>query len=223
MSGAAARRGGVARLAGALALLLAVALSGGGCAAPKPALVDFSDTRRDYRAKDYEDVYRRWTRHDRTLHQVDTALEVWATFKSWDFREAYVEKYADVYSLAEADRAKLRQAQLEAFHAAYEFHVTAQSTNYKWNDLEKSSSAWRVALVDGLGHELAPERVRIEKLPDAYETIFFPARTAFTRTYSISFAVPAGADNAFAGVRSGSITLRIASPLGHLLMTWQSG
>jgi hypothetical protein len=213
-----ARRG-----SGRLALLAAALALAGGCATPKPKPVDFSETPRDYTDKDYEDVYARWTRHDRALHEVDSALEVWATFKSWDFREAYIERYATIYSLSDADRNTLRQAQLEAFHHAYEFHVTAQSASYKWNDLEKANSAWRVSLVDAVGHELAPEYVKVERLPDAYESAFFPAKTPFTKTYSIRFLVPAGGDSEFAGVKSGMLTLRIASPIGRVQLTWQSG
>src|SRR4029078_5430590 len=78
-----------------------------GCGTPKPTLVDFSDTARDYRSNDYDAVYARWTRHDRAMHEVDAALEVWATYKSWDFREAYVERYGAVYSLSDADKHQL--------------------------------------------------------------------------------------------------------------------
>jgi hypothetical protein len=209
-------RGGAA-LTGAVVLAAAL----GAACVQKPKLVDFSETAREYRDKDYDDVYRRWTRHDDALHQVDKALEVWATFKSWDFREAYIEKYAAVYNLSESDRNTLRQSQMDVFHRAYEFHVTAQSANYKWNDLEKSSSAWRVTLVDAAGRELAPEYVRVERLPDAYESVFFPTKTPFTRTYSIRFAIPSGGTD-FLGVRSGAITLRIASPLGRIELVWQS-
>jgi hypothetical protein len=212
------------RLLGAL-LFAAVALGGGGgCGTPKPVLVDFSETPRNYLPKDYEPVFRRWTRHERALNDADVALEAWVTFKSWEFREAYVERYAAIYNLTEADRATLRAAQLEALRQAYEFHVTAQSTSWTWNDLEKSSSAWKVSLVDALGHEILPEYVKVLKLPDAYEREFFPNKNAFTKTYSIRFPVPgAGAPGDFAGVKSGSITLRFVSPIGHMDLTWQSG
>jgi hypothetical protein len=218
----AARPGGLrARLAAAARVsslaLGVVAL--GACGARKDFVVDFSETPRDYVAKDYERIYERWTRHDRALADVDIALEVWATYKSWDFREAYVERYAGIYGLSDADRKTLRTAQQEAFHAAYEFHVTAQSTNYKWNDLEKSSSPWRATLIDALGHELSPEYIRVEKLPDVYEREFFPAKTPFSKTYSIRFL--AGADQGdFVGLSSGSITLRLASPAGRLTLLW---
>jgi hypothetical protein len=212
-------RGSRGRGAASSSLLLAAALVTG-CAAQKKVAVDFSDTPRDYVATDYERVYERWTRHQQALQEADVALEVWATFKSWDFREAYIERYATVYSLSDGDRKTLRDAQQEAFRAAYEFHVTAQSTNFKWNDLEKGSSAWRLALVDALGHELAPEYVKIEKLPDAYESQFFPKKTPFTKTYAVRFVVPTdGAE--FAGVKSGSLTLRFASPIGRVELEWR--
>ena len=56
-----------------------------------------------------------------------------------------------------------------------------QASNYKWNDLEKRNTAWVVTLLDGLGHELAAERVRLEKLPEPYEIEFFPSKGPFTR------------------------------------------
>jgi hypothetical protein len=199
--------------------LLAAVLAG--CVVQHQTRVDFSETPRDYLPKEYRAVYERWTRHDYAQHDADKAIEVWATFKSWDFREAYIEHYAAVYNLLDADRATLRQAQQEAYHQAYEFHVVAQSADYAWNDLDKSSSAWRVTLVDGLGHELPSERIRVEKLPDAYESDFFPDKTPFSKTYSVRFTMPAaGAE--WSGVKSGSIVLRIASPIGRVELLWQS-
>ena len=149
------------------------------------------------------------------------APEVVATFKSWDFREAYVERYAASYSLPDAERATLRKGQRDAFKRALEFHVTAQSANYKWNDIEKSSSPWRVTLLDALGHELQPEPpIRVEKLPDVYEREFFPSKTPFTRTYSLRFVPPAGSE--FTGINSGAITLRFSSPIGRVELTWRT-
>jgi len=202
--------------------LLMVAASVVACQSDKVARVDFSETTRHYTQADYHDVYERWTRHDFVLHDVEKALEVWATFKSWDFREAYIERYASVYSLGEADRAKLRAGQLAALHEAYEFNLTAQSANYKWNDLEKASSPWRVTLLDALGRELPLEAVtiKVQKLPDAYEREFFPAKTPFTKTYSLRVVVPPNAD--FSGIKSGSIVLRIASPIGRIELAWKT-
>jgi len=198
-------------------------LCGAGCK-EVPVRVDFSEAPREYVSEDYSHVYERWTRHQIAMHETDIALEAWATFKSWDFREAYVERYSSIYSLPESDRASLRRAQLEAYRQSYEFTVTTLSAQYEWNDLEKARSAWRVTLVDALGHEISPDEIKVEKLPDAYEREFFPARDdfrkAFEKTYRIRFGVPASGD--FAGPKSGGITLRIASPIGRLDLTWQA-
>jgi hypothetical protein len=85
-----------------------------------------------------------------------------------------------------------------------------------------------VTLVDGLGRELPLEYLRINKLPDAYEREFFPAKTPFTKTFALRFAAP-GSDGAvgtpggdFKGPTSGSIMLRIASPLGRVELVWRS-
>lgn len=200
--------------------LLALVLVGG-CTVQKQVRVDFSEAPRDYLPVDYDGVYQRWTRHEYVAHDVvDKALEVWATYKSWDFREAYIAHYAAIYNLSDGERNKLRQAQLDAYRAAYEFMVTAQSAKYEWNDLEKTSSAWRVTLLDALGHELPAQHVHVEKLPDAYEREFFPAKTPFSKTYSIRFTMPT--DGEFSGVRSGELTLRFDSPIGRLEVHWQS-
>jgi hypothetical protein len=202
------------------AALLIVAVGVAACQGDKSVRVDFSDTPRNYFSTDYGEAYVRWTRHEFVLREVEKALEVWATYKSWDYREAYVEHYASIYSLSDADKSTLRNAQLDACHKAYEFHVTAQSANYKWNDLEKSSSPWRVTLVDALGHELQSEPIKIEKLPDGYEREFFPSKTPFSKTYSIRFVAPPAGE--FTGIKSGGITLRFASPLGHVEVSWRS-
>jgi hypothetical protein len=204
-----------------LAILVAACASASGCGPQKSASVDFIEGPRDYLGKDYERVYDRWTRHEHVFIDEDVALEVWATFKSWDFREAYIEKYAQIYSLSEADEGTLRESQHDVSHSAYEFQVSAQSTNYKWNDLEKPSSPWRITLLDAMGHELAPESIKVVKLPDAYEAAFFPARTPFTKSYAIRFTVPADGAT-FAGVKSGAITLRFASPIGRVDCEWRS-
>jgi hypothetical protein len=202
---------------GALLLLVAFAA----CQSDKASRVDFSDSPKVYVAKDYAEVYDRWTRHDFVSHDAEKAIELWATFKSWDFREAYIERYAAMYSISDADREALREHEKKSLHEAYEFHVTAQSANYKWNDIEKSSSPWRITLLDALGHELQPDLpIRVEKLPDVYEREFFPSKTPFTRTYTVRFVAPAGSE--FAGLNSGAITLRFSSPIGRVELTWRT-
>jgi hypothetical protein len=67
------------------AALFMVAVAVGACQGDKSVRVDFSDTPRNYFSTDYGEAFVRWTRHEFVLREVEKALEVWATYKSWDF------------------------------------------------------------------------------------------------------------------------------------------
>ena len=171
-----------------LILVVGVVVVPAGCGTATTPQVDFSSTPAHHAGADYGDVYQLWTRHGKVVHEFESALEVWATYKSTDYREAFVARYAEAYRLPPADRELIRTGQREAEADAYEFMVTAQSANYRWNDLERKGSAWRVTLRDGLGHELYPEKIAYERLPDTYEREFFPVKTPFTRLYTVRFS-----------------------------------
>jgi len=167
-------------------------------------------------------MFEAWTRHAKLVSDVGTVMEVWATFKSWDFRQAYVAKYAKIYDLPDGERDTLAKSQRDIARAVYEIHLVAQSTNDRWNDFANRSSPWRLTLLDGTGAELAPTTVRIEKLPDAYESEFFPTRTPFSKTYAVRFVPPEGTGDAFVGPSSGRLILRLASPVGKLEVAWEA-
>ena len=202
-----------------LTVLWAV-VGGTACWGTPPVIVDFSPPARQYRASEYHDVYERWTRHEKIMVEVDAALEVWTTYKSQEFREAFVAHYADTYAMNDDATESLRRAQHEAGTAAYEFVVTGQSSNYKWNDLEKKSSPWRVLLLDGAGHELVPEQITVERYPDLFEREFYPAKTPFSKTYLIRFTRAPGHDDGWKGERTGEIRLRFAGPRGRGDLRW---
>ena len=188
----------------------------------RPPTVDFSEATKTYRNEDYEGVFEAWTRHAKMLEDVGTVIEIWATFKSWDFRQAYVAKYAKVYDLADGERSALAKSQMETARAIYEIHLVAQSTNDRWNDFDRRTSPWRITLLDGTGAELAPTSVKVEKLPEIYEYEFFPTRTLFSRTYTLRFVRPEGKEESFTGPESGRMILRVASPMGKVEVAWDA-
>ena len=211
----------VVRFRGAQALLALVMVAG--CGSSKPKLVDFSETNRTMRSLDYEGVLDNWTRHAKSIKiYAGTVIELWGTYKSWEFRQAYIERYATVYSLSETERAALLNTQKDAARQTFEFHVAVQSTSYKWNDLDKETSPWRVSLVDGAGAEIAPRRIERLRLPELYESQFFPNRTEFTTTYLIRFNRIDAEAAGFSGPGTGRLTLRVASPLAKAELVWQA-
>lgn len=207
------------------ALTLIVALGAGlgvSCVTRAPVVVEFGTPSHRFHSSDYEQVYQRWTRHETVLHETDTALEAWATYRSSEFREAFVARYADAYQLDANETDRLRQAQHDAGTVSYDFILTTQSNNYKWNDLEKKNSPWRVSLIDGAGHVITPDELREERFPDLFQQAFYPSKTPFSKTYSIRFNHSVEHDEVFLGERSGSLTMRLAGPYGHLDLVWRN-
>ncbi len=203
-------------LAGALGLPVA------GCASARPPAVDFSDTVKHYRSEDYQAVHDAWTRHVKLVQDVGTVMEIWATFKSWDFRQAYIAKFAKAYDLSDADRDALAKSQQDAARGVYEIQLISQSTTDKWNDLDRRNSPWRITLLDGTGAELSPSSIKVEKFPEIYETEFFPNRTPFSRTFTLRFVRPDGGSDAFIGPDSGRLILRLDSPVGRVEAVWEA-
>lgn len=211
------------RRAAAPLLALALCAAIAGCASSRPPVVDFSEAAKNYRRDDYHTVFEAWTRHARLVQDVGTVMEIWATLKGWDFRQAYIARYAKDYDLADSERDALAKTQLETARAVYEIHLVAQSTNDRWTDFEKRSSPWRITLVDGTGAELAPSSLKAERLPDAYEGQYFPTRTPFSHTYTVRFVRPEGGQDAsFVGPTSGRLILRVASPVGKVEVVWEA-
>src|SRR5688572_31416348 len=68
------------------------------CASPK---VQLNEGPREYVGTDYEAVLKRWTRSAQLtkVDAMDNVLTATATYESWDFRWAYVVRYADDYRL----------------------------------------------------------------------------------------------------------------------------
>lgn len=211
------------RRRGSLALIAALGAGMGiSCVTRAPVVVEFGPSSRRFHGSDYEQVYERWTRHETVLHETDTALEAWATYRSGEFRQAFVARYAEAYQLDAGETERLRQAQHDAAAVSYDFIVTTQSNNYKWNDIEKKNSPWRVSLIDGAGHVITPDELREERFPDLFHQAFYPSKTPFSKTYSIRFNHSVEHDDVFLGERSGSLTLRLAGPYGHLDLVWRN-
>jgi hypothetical protein len=214
----------VTRLGGIWLLTWALGLAAGGCAtSSRPQRVDFSEATKHYRSDDYLAVHDTWTRHTKLVQDVGTVMEIWATFKSWDFRQAYVAKYAKAYDLPEAEREALAKSQQDTARGVYEIQLVAQSTNDKWNDLDRRNSPWRTTLLDGTGAELSPSSIKAEKFPEIYESEFFPNHTPFSRTYTVRFTRPEGGSDSFVGADSGRLILRIISPIGKVEVVWEAG
>ena len=203
------------------------------CGAPTPRPVDLSSGNREYSTDDYGRVVNRWTRHARLqkdfdkVAPFDTALDVRATFEAWDWRWAYVERYADTYKLPEADKQKFREEQLATAKKVHEFHVAAQASRYEWTDfLNKKNAVWRIVMFDDSGREVAPSDVWPVKAPLAQEAAFFPyiggIDQPFTTLVVFRFDAEFPDGTPTISPDTKHVTLRFSGPLGTVDLVWDT-
>jgi hypothetical protein len=208
-----------AQVAGCVGLAFGVLASMTAC---KPsARVPFHEGPRQFIAEDYDSILNRWTRADRlySFQGIDDVLTVTSTFESWDFRWAYVIRYADDFKLTIDERKQLLAETLEQAHNHHQFYVTLYGSRYPEGELLAKDPAWIVRLVDDKGHVTQPEEVIKIRKPGALERTYFPYTSAFRQCYRVRFPArtadgPSIADDATL------VALRFSGPLGNLELTW---
>jgi hypothetical protein len=188
------------------------------CSAPQ---VTLAEEPREYVATDYEVVLARWTRteHLIALSELDDLLTVTATFESWDFRWAYVVRYAQDYRLTVEQRRVLLEGTLNEARSHHQFFVALYGTNRRWSDLTKTTSAWIVRLIDDRGNETAPEEITAIPKPGPIERTYFPYASVWRSVFRIKF--PAGTQNGPTIARDAKrVGLRFAGAQGSEELHW---
>jgi hypothetical protein len=199
---------------------LAVGLGGVGCAAQQ---VSLREGPREYVPYDYEQILQRWTRSESLVPptDLDNILNVTATFESWDFRWAYVVRYASDYRLTMEQRRKLLESTLADSRQHHQFFVALYGPNHRWNDLTKKTSAWIVRLIDDRGNESAPEDIIPIRKPGAIEQTYFPYTGVFRQVFRIRFP-SAREDGAHTIAESARwFGLRFAGAQGNTDVRWE--
>jgi len=150
--------------------------------------VVLSEGPREYVATDYRSVLRTWTRSEQltSVDAVDNVLTVTATYESWDFRWAYVVRYAEDYRLTIGQRRELLERSLAETLDTHQFYVALYAEKYAWSDLKAPDPAWIVRLVDDEGTETAPATLEVVR-KGAIELTYFPYTTPWRRVFRITF------------------------------------
>jgi hypothetical protein len=216
-------RMGVARGgAGMLWALVLAALATSACADPK---VSMATGPREYTESDYAQVLERWTRQKNlvSVSELDTLLTVTATFESWDFRWAYVVKYANDYRLTVEQRRTLLERTLAETHDNHRFYVALYGSRVRWTDLTRANSSWIVRLVDEEGNETAPVSIELVTRPGPLEIRYFPYSTVWRHVFRIKFptTTPDGRSTISATARW--FGLRFAGAEGNDELRWEIG
>src|SRR6185436_6844526 len=131
------------------ALLVLAAVSCG------PGAVPIRESTRAFTASDYGGVYDRWTRSadEFDFGHLAEILHVTATFESWEFRWAYVVRYASDHSLTTDERTRTLEQSLADARDRHRFLVTVGVPIFREGDLTSTYSDVRVILVDPEGRQ----------------------------------------------------------------------
>jgi hypothetical protein len=204
-------------------LALGAAIALGACASPT---VSLRQGPRAYTAESYEGVLQRWTRdgHSYQLQGLDDRIAVTATYESWDFRWAYVVRYAQDFRLSTTERQELLQHSLESAQREHEFYVALYTQSRRWGELTRPTSAWRVLLVNDRREEVAPVAIEPVTRPGAVERTYFPYTTVWRQAFRIRFPKylrsASGAEVEVIDERVRSFSLRFSGPLGTTDLVW---
>jgi hypothetical protein len=209
--------------------LLAVTACLGGCPVVQ---VNFSETElHSFEPSDYERVLERWTRDEEVyvLDGLDNALTVTATFQSWEYRQAFIDRYAYDFRLTDPERRTLETTQRGELESAHVFLVAATATRTEWADLSAADTPWKIRLVNDQGDVLAPlpdahDPPGIEPLEDVTpaQKAYYPYINVFRQVFMIRFprSLPDGTPVLRPGVES--FTLEFAGALGRAELHWSS-
>jgi hypothetical protein len=193
-----------------------------GCTTEKVYLLEGP---REYVPSDYERVLRRWTRSDQLvkLDELDNVLTATATYESWDFRWAYVVRYAEDYRLTVEQRRALLERSLAESRREHQFFLALYAQRHKWSDLTKENPAWIVRLIDDVGSETVPLEIATIKDPGAIELTYFPYTTPWRMVYRLHFPVTRSDGQPTISPNATWFGLRFTGPQGHDELVWEIG
>ncbi len=188
-----------------------------------PPAVNPSRTSTSASPHDYPDRFREWSRDIHVLPRdgLENILTARATYLSFRFREAYVERVSYDLGSTPAEKQQLRQAEMEALDKGHEFYVTAMSGVKNCDNFDPDTGPWTIRLKNDKGKEVAP--VSVEKIakpkPDSIKYFFF--NPSFRKAYRIVF--PLNAEDGSPMISSDAVffELSFATAYGKSSARWE--
>ncbi len=206
----------MARRAVALGLSLALVA----CGDPR---VSLRTGPREFVASQYSQILARWTRTKSllTLAELDDLLTVTATYESWEFRWAYVVRYAQDFRLTVEQRRVLLDKTLALTQEHHNFYVALYGANRRWTDLTRPNSAWIVRLIDSDGNETAPSTIEIIPKPGAIERTYFPYTSVWRQAFRLQFPKTTANGRPTISPDAAWVGLRFAGAEGNEELRWE--
>ena len=173
-------------MSAAVRVLLACALLLSAC---RSQPISMEPSARTFTPDSYGRVWDAWTRERESFAWKELAHEIFvsATFESWEFRWAYVVRYAHDYSLTPEARDEMLQASLASSRQEHRFFVTLSGMDFRESNIAGKTSAWRVLLIDPEGNQTVPALMERVRRPSAVDRVYFPQVNSFRQTFRVTF------------------------------------
>lgn len=198
-----------------VAVAVALGLSCAACGAT-PAPLTLSETWPS-QAGDFEAVNEAWTRKAIMRGEYQQALEVYATFRSPEWRAARASHDVRMRNLDGSARDAVLAAARTASEGDYEVTLVMTTYERSENDLHRGDrSVWRVALVNDAGLETPPSKIVRDRRPPEILRADFPTLGDFATVYIVTF--PRTAAVLHDGAKR--VVLRMWSTRGSVELVW---
>jgi len=154
-----------------------------GCQTIKASHLNYQESR----SGDYRDTLEHWTAKAGVYRGFETMLIAQGTYKSPEFRQAYVKKYAKDYHLTAEEEAAMLKAERGMAEDEVEILLTVYASEREKLRLSAKDSLWKIFL-EGTGTgPVKPFEVRsLEKKRAALEE-FYPYITPWVEIYQLRF------------------------------------
>jgi len=139
-------------------------------------------------SKEYIDSLRTWTRSQIVYSEFETRAHIRVTYQGSEFKKAYIDEYARVYHLSDAEKKIREEAQRSVAAEFTEFFFYAYTPEKESNDFSRERSVWTVYLMDDSGGRLDPVEIRKIDPVTPVITAFYPyINPAYGFCYSLKF------------------------------------
>jgi hypothetical protein len=175
-------------------------------------------------SEDYRDVTRSWTRRGKLIgtfrEGMSNLLDVSATFRSPEWRTAYVDFRAKREMMPATRKAELMAEQRAEDEKYYEVVLLVMTHTFRENDLQKGDrSVWRLALVDASGKEVEPSEVQSVRTPQEMLRAYYPDLQPQHEVYVARF--PKEGVNIYSGGAK-RFSLKMAGARGGVELIWKA-
>ncbi len=207
---------GADSICGSAAMLVLLSLMLIACAS-KPQVVDMSGTWPESPGG-YHDTTSAWTRHGVVRDFPDQLIEVFATFKSPEWRAAQVAHIAELRDLDPASYEGLvTEAQTES-QGQYEIVLLVSTHDRAENNLDRGDrAAWQVELIDSEGNRMVPVDIERDRRPREVVRAELPHMNDFATSYILRFP----RTYELLGPNSNKVLLRVSGSRGAVELVWQ--